>query len=482
MRYKRGQFRYQQSFLSLEDQISQKHVIRFIDKICEEFYTEEESKDFGFNKGLQETGRKAYHPSDLMKILVYGYFNGLSSSRKLERECGRNIELKWLTGDIIPDHKTISDFRKDNLEMVNSLFVYIIGRFKEEGLVRGKSIAVDGSKIKAYASQEINIETIKQKLEGIEGQVKKYLEEIATIDQTEEDIEALSKRKAELEKEIEELGSKKKSYEETKAYLEAMGETRICTTDPESKMMRGRYGKYWGYNVQTSVETDYHLITKIKVTDNQNDKGLLKPMVEASEQSTGQKPEETLADGGYYKISELEELEEKGTLCYVAINRTASQAKDQAHGLEFSYNEQQDRYYCGEGKKLDYWRKKTVDGRQTRVYKGVECQGCAQKAICTSTEHRMIHRNENQQWIDAFHAKMNSAQGKDKLIKRKSTAEHPFGTMKYAMGQIPLLLRGKKKVQTEMNLYAIGYNLKRYFNIQAARNQQRLNTKIRQAA
>lgn len=480
MRYRRGTSRYQQSFLSIDDQISRKNVIRVIDKICEDYI--DQFAKIGFEKGDKETGRKAYHPADLLKILVYGYFNGISSSRKLERESGRNMELKWLTSDLVPDHKTISDFRKDNPEMINGLFKYLIDMFKQQGLVTGKCVAVDGSKIKAYAIQEINIDSIKQKLEGIEEQVKKYLKEMEDIDQSEDEVEELSKKKMELEKEIERLESKKNAYEESKKYLEEVEEKRICTTDPEAKMMRGRYGKYWGYNVQTAVDTDHHLLTSIQVTDNQNDKGLLSPMIEASEETTGQQPEEALADGGYYKINEVEGLEEKGTTCYVAINRTCSQAKDQANGIEFTYNKDEDRYYCSEGKKLDYSRKKTIDGKEARVYRGVECSGCSKKDICTRGEQRTVQRNENQEWIDAYHIKMGSDEGKNKMSNRKSVVEHPFGTMKYDMGQIPILLRGKKKVQTEMNLYAIGYNLKRYFNIRTESDQQWASKKIKQAA
>ncbi|MGH9858079.1 MAG: transposase, partial [Acidobacteriota bacterium] len=315
MRYYRGNSRYQQSFLSIDDQISKGNVVRIIDQICEEFCT-----TITIDKGISDTGRKAYHPADLLKILVYGYFNGVSSSRKLEREAQRNIELKWLTSDVAPDHKTISDFRKDNPELINSLFKHLIIRFKEEGLVTGKSIAVDGTKIKAYASTELNIDTIRQKLDGIEKQVEKYLKDMDVLDKAEDEVEDLEKKKAELEEELEILAAKKKKYRHLEEYLQGIGENRISTTDADSKVMRGRYGSYWGYNVQSAVDTEGHFITAVNVTNNQNDKGLLAPMVEASEETTSQKPEESIADAGYFKINELEELEEDGTECHVAIN------------------------------------------------------------------------------------------------------------------------------------------------------------------
>jgi hypothetical protein len=232
-------------------------------------------------------------------------------------------------------------------------------------------------------------------------------------------------------------------------------------------MMKGRYGKYYGYNVQVTVDTENHFLTSVQTTDSQNDKGLLAPMMEASAQNTGQQPEEALADAGYYKINQLEQLEQQGTQCYVAVNKTFKQIEDEKHELAFTYSETEGCYYCGEGKTLEYSRKKKKeDGTPVKVYKGTECSTCSKKEICTTAAARTVQRSENQEWIDAYHTKMKSCEGKQKLTKRRSVVEHPFGTMRYAMGQIPILLRGRKKVQIEMNLYGIGYNLKRYLNIQ----------------
>jgi transposase len=470
MRYHRGTTsRYQQSFLSVDDQISKNHYVREIDELCEEFINPRVDTS---EKGQKETGRKAYHPSDMAKILVYGYFNGINSSRKLERECGRNIEMKWLTGGLVPDHKTISDFRRSNPDLIKGVFNYLIDRFRSQGLIKGKQVGVDGSKIKGNASKELNIDTIKSRLEGIEGQIEKYFKDMEAIDKAEDEIEELSKKKAEMEKEVAELALKKKFYQKDLAFLEERREKRISLTDEDAKVMQGRYGSYWGYNVQAAVDTEHHFITAIEVTNNQNDKGLLAPMVEASEQATGQKVEEVLADGGYYKINQLYQLEQQGTKCYVAVNKTGSQAKDQKHGIKFTYVNEEDYYYCGEGERLNFFRNKEVDGRPGKVYKGTACMACPKKNVCTTGEARTVHRNENQGWIDGFHAKMQSEEGKAKLVKRKCVAEHPFGTMKYCMGQIPILLRGKKKVQIEMHLHGIGYNLKRYFNIKAQREEQ----------
>ena len=478
MRYHRGNSRFQQTFLSIDDQISRDNVVRIIDDICETFCT-----SITIEKGIKDTGRKAYHPADLLKILVYGYFNGVTSSRKLERETQRNIELKWLTSDVSPDHKTISDFRKDNPELVDKLFKYLIIKFKEQGLVKGKSIVVDGTKVKANASKDLNIETIRKKLDNIEQQVDKYLKDIEAIDRAEDDVEDLEKKKAELERELEMLAAKKKAYTQQAEALHAIGKKKMCITDADSNVMRGRSGSFWGYNVQSAVDTENHFITVINTTNNHNDKGLLSSMVEASEEATGQKPEEAIADAGYYKTDELEELQENGTECYVAISRTPSQVKDEEQGLNFTYHKEHDRYYCNEGKPLVPVGTKTrKNGKLAKAYRGTECNVCHTRSKCTNAKQRTFHRNENQEWLDSYHEKMHSAEGKQKLSTRRSVAEHPFGTMKYSMGQIPLLLRGGAKVQIEMNLYAIGYNLKRYFNLKAAPAPKTPKTPARLAA
>jgi transposase len=460
MRYLRGTLRYQQSFLSIDDQISKGHLVRRIDDLCEDFCS-----GITFDKGDKETGRKAYHPADLLKILVYGYFNGISSSRKLEREAGRNIELGWLTGGLVPDHKTISDFRGESLDLISSFFKYLVLKFKAQGLITGTRIAVDGTKIKAYASKEVSLEGIKDKLDNLEHQANNYLQQMEVVDKLEDDVEELEAKKAELQKELEVLADKKKEYQALENSLRESGETKRSISDPESKIMRGRYGTYWGYNAQCAIDTHQHFITAVQVGNHQNDKGLLKPLVEASELITEEKVQESLADGGYYKINQIAELEKNATECFIKVNRTPTQVKDQENGIKFTYDAQLDQYHCQEGKPLIYARKKIVDGRNVKVYRGTECNVCPIRDKCTTAKQRIVHRNENQEWIDSYHQKMNSKVAKERLRERRMVAEHPFGTMKYYMGHVPLLLRGQLKVQTEISLYAIGYNLKRYYSI-----------------
>lgn len=215
MRFIIGNSRFQQSFLSLDDRISSSNTVRLIDNICNEFISghldasDKDSKD-GDEKGNKDSGRKAYHPGDLLKLFVYGYFNGISSSRKLETECLRNMEVHWLMSGLAPDHKTISDFRKDNPELIRGLFVFLIKWFAGKGIAVGKKIAVDGTKIKAYASKEIKLNGLKKKLNNIEQQVEKYMTDLSRIDDLEDFCEDAEEKKEQLTKEIEVLESKKK--------------------------------------------------------------------------------------------------------------------------------------------------------------------------------------------------------------------------------------------------------------------------------
>jgi transposase len=469
MRFNIGTERYQYTLLSLDDQIAGDNVVRFIDKVCGDFISSKVLVDI-FAKGAGETGRKAYRPCDMLRLYVYAYFNGVSSSRKIERECRRNIELRWLLSGLAPDHKTISDFRKDNADLIREFFLFLNKAFVDQGLVKGKSIAVDGTKVKAYASRGAGLDELRKKLENVEDQIETYLKKLSDIDRAEEDVEQLEDKKADLEKQIGELESKKKGFEASLEELKKEGLDKKCLTDPEAKKMKGRYGTYWGFNLQIAVDTQSHMVTEYRLTSNQNDKGLLEQMATGSETVTGEKPVEVYADGGYYKGTELDRMEQNGTECFVAVNHTSAQLGDRKNGIALEYNRQEDLYTCSQGRRLLYHRKKTENGETKRIYKSEGCGGCPLVAVCTKSGTRTTTRNENQEWIDAYHRKMDSREGRERMKKRKSVAEHPFGTMKYYMGQTPVLLRGKRKVSTEMALYVIGYNIRRYM---AAKREER---------
>jgi transposase len=452
----------------LDDLVEEQHYVRLIDSFVDYFM--QENQELFSLKGIQLVGRKAYNPASLLKLYIYCYLNSVSSSRKIEKECQRNIEVIWLLGHLIPDHKTISDFRRENTEGINQVFLKLLGLLRDSGYVKGKIISIDGTKIRANAGMSINLETISKRLEDAEEQLAKYLQQIELADSIDEEIEIERQEKEQLAEEISILRQKVTELKREKENLEKLGVKRMSPTDTECRMMKSRQGKHYCYNVQAVVDSENKMIANIAVLSEENDKGQLLPIVEKVEKEIGITPKEVLADAGYYIINQIEYLEkEKNINCYVAINYNQEQSKNQNLGIEFYYQPEQNIYKCSHNgilKPKHGLKKDCRRGTLAQRYIGVNCKECSIKKDCTDSTARTVYRYTNQQWRDSYEAKMNSGQGKSKLTLRKTLSEHPFGTIKYWMGHIPLKTRGKTKVRTEVNIYAIAYNLKRLLNIE----------------
>jgi len=458
MHYLSGEDRNQVNiFNSLDDQIDRHNYVRLIDLLSEHFVLTH-SELFNI-KGQFELGRKSYSPSMLLKIFFYGYFNGITSSRKLERECGRNIEMMWLTQKLCPDHKTISDFRRAHSDSIKESVLTFSKLLKEGKYIKGSTVSIDGTKVKANASMSIDIKDIELKLEDVEKQISDYLSRI----EREEDRDELEQKVAELKKEVDDLL-------QTKEQLRNGSTDRMSTTDPDARLMKARYGKFFAYNVQMVVDSHKHMIITSEVTNRVNDQGLLEPMGKKVIVALGQKPKEILADKGYFTREQVFSLEKQQIDCYVPQQSTRQQNADKNANIWFEYHSEEDFYTCSKGKKLPFKQTKTDTKRNTtaRVYKSNDCDGCEVKPVCTSSETgRSVQQYSDQLWRDEYVAKIESDRGKAKSKQRKMLSEHPFGTIKYLMGQIPLLLRGKAKVATEINLYVLGYNFKRLLNIES---------------
>ncbi len=226
------------------------------------------------------------------------------------------------------------------------------------------------------------------------------------------------------------------------------------------------------------MDEKHKLILSNQVYNHENDKGLLKPMVEHTEKALGQSPKEVLADAGYHQMDQLEELEKRGIECYVAINENQEQVKEHEHGIVFKFNEAENIYQCSQGQSLapQFGMKRDKRrGTEAQAYRGTNCQPCPIKKLCTKSDTaRSVYRFTNQQWRDRYRTKLKSEMGASKLKLRKCLSEHPFGTMKRWMGHVPLLLRGKVKVQTEINIYAIAYNFKRMLNVASFEDLEKL--------
>jgi transposase len=454
---------------SLDDLVEPNHPVRIIDKIVDSIVGSNPSR---FSREReQEAGRPRYHDSTKLKLYLYGYFNGISSSRKLEAETHRNIELIWLLGGLRPDHWTISNYRKEKGEDIK----YVTKKFREflraNGYIKMKIVGLDGSKIKANANRDmLTMERIEGKMEGLGKSLEEYLSKLQENDIRDEIIDEMQgyeegeEKKKYLEKIIE-LQKQIEKLQSQKEILEKEDRTRISPSDLDARLMKSREGKIPGYNVQIVVDEENKMIVDSEVLCNGNDKELLPVMVASIKEELVELPKEIIADRGYNNPDLIERIEasEEDVQIYTSQEKTLRDKEE----IKFNYDPEKDEYICSAGKRLVLHQKnKRLNKSRGNIYLGIECEGCQLRSQCTSSKKgRTVRRYFNQQWRDQYKKKMLSRMGKSKTSIRKTIVEHPFGTIKCLMGKIPLLLRGLTKVSTEINLYLTAYNLKRLINI-----------------
>ena len=458
----------------LDEVIEEEHYVRLIEEMAGRFH--QANPGLFSDKGFGVTGRKAYHPAMLLGVWFYGYLNGVSSSRKLEQECRRNIELHWLCGRLVPDHKTFSDFRKTHGPAIQSFTKQFNALLKEAGYIQGRTVAVDGSKLRAYASESYTVATLADKLKDTDEKLTYYFERVDSYDQQEDQAELLKERRAGLLAEIEALEARRDELMSCQQAAERNPAKRISPTDAEARIMKGRQGKHYSYNLQSVVDSSSGMIATYQLTNHENDKGLLAPIIEQFSNEHQAPPEQALADAGYHDTEQIKGLEEQGINCYVAINDN-QQALAQQQGLSFTYQAEQDQYRCSQGKTLvkkHGFKRDKRRGTLMQRYVGTACQGCSIKALCTKAAARSVYRHHDQPYRDAYRQKMESRAGKQRLRQRMALVEHPFGTLKDRMGHTPLLLRGLKKVTTEVSFYVMGYNFTRLTNLSSFQSIRKL--------
>lgn len=453
---------------SLDLSIAPDNPIRIIDVLVDKIYNSQRDK---FTKAKEDNiGRPRYHDITFLKLYIYGYLHGISSSRKLESETKRNIEVKWLLGDLQPDHWVISNYRKENGYSIKQLTKSFRKFLRSTGYIEGKTVAIDGTKIKAYASKDmLTVKKIEKRLENLNKNIEEYLLKLQSNDTLESLEEELVTEyigadinKILLDKYIASQ-AKIEKLEEAKRFLEENNRSSMSLSDKEARLMKSRDGFIPAYNIQSGVDSKHNMIADTEVTDEENDLNQLEPMVNSIEEEIGMKPEEVLADKGYYKPTKIEELElDEEIKCYVAIPDEKKEVS------EFKYNKEKDEYICSEGKPLVLKQKnKERKNGYSDMYQGLECDGCKLRAECTKSKSgRILYRPSNIEWVERYKKRMGEISSKAKINKRKTIVEHPFGTLKYWMGKIPLLLRGKEKVSTEINIYSTAYNIKRLLNIE----------------
>lgn len=466
MRYIEGQSRDQVLVFPevIDDYVSKDNPVRFIDV----FINMLDMIKLGFTHSLtSKTGRKPYNPKDMLKLYIYGYMNHIRSSRKLEMETHRNIEIIWLLKKLQPDFKTISDFRKDNSRALKKVFRQFVMLCKGWELYGNELVAIDGSKFKAnnHNSRCYTMKKIKKILKEINEKIEFYLRELDESDESEESNNAdIKLESAKLQEKIDQLKERQEKYKQYERKLQESGEKQISLTDPDSRMMRVKGGgKDVCYNVQTAIDSKHKLISDFDVTNEGNDLNQLSNMSNKAKEALGVEELEVVADKGYFKKEEIKKCVDDNIICYVPQPRKSHNRKK---GLftdkDFVYDNEQDRYICPAGEILypTTYRKE----RDENIYTTRKCLTCSLRNKCTKDKHgRHIYRWINEQIIEEMAVRVQ--ENPDKIRARACLVEHPFGTIKQPMNQGYFLTRGFEGVRAELSLTMLVYNIKRVLNI-----------------
>ncbi len=448
----------------LEDWIEEDNPVRVIDVFVDEL----DLFDLGFERvAPKRTGRPPYHPSGLLKLYIYGYLNRVQSSRRLEREAGRNVEVMWLTGRLAPDHKTIADFRKDNGKAIRKVCAEFVALCRQIGLLAEACVAIDGSKFKAVNNRGRNVTRAKMKrrLEEIEKKVERYLQQLDTADRQEPSA-ARTTKKTRLNDKIAMLREATKRLRALEAEMLAAPDQQLSLTDADARSMatKAHGSGVVGYNVQAAVDTTHHLIVAHEVTNQGHDRAQLAAMSKKAKAALGTDELEVLADAGYFSGEEILACDEADITATLPKPLTSG---NRVKGLyvkeDFRYVADDDVYVCPAGERLVHHFTNVENGRTLRRYWTNACQACAIKDRCTEGKERRITRWEHEHVVEAVEQRLDAHP--EKMYIRLNTVEHPFGTIKLWMGHTHFQMRTLKKVGTEMALHVLAYNLKRVMNI-----------------
>jgi len=456
----------------LEDWVSPDNPVRFISALVLKFYNEKPHL-FQNDKGHKKTGRRAYNPAAMLMLFLYGYLNRINSSRRLEAETYRNMEVIWLLGNDRPDHKTISDFRKDNGKLISSMAKEFRLFLKNEGFISGSIQAFDGTKVKALAKKDsINLNDVKKRIFEMEKDLESYVKLLDSNDckENQEDLATAPELEViRLNAQIAHLTNQLNEQTQLLALMEEKGIKDYYSNDADARKMKSLDGYMPGYNVQMGVDSKNMMITSDFVSLDGGDQKLLRQNIEASKEQIGIYPDTALADKGYATTSEMMDVEANGfTECIVAMPETTEMRKE-ALGVTFEYNQELDCFQCAKGEKLVRKFEKTKNEECITIYQVTKnpCKNCSLFGVCTKdkTHGRRVEVRSNFKEMMEFRRRSKTEEYIQKFQRRKAIIEHVFGTIKTWMGKIPLLLTTKKKVQIEVDLYATCYNLRRLFNI-----------------
>lgn len=466
MGYRVGEGRTQAALfpVMLDELVEADAVVRVIDAWVESL----DLGKLGFERAQPApTGRPPYHPGDLLKLYLYGYLSGVRSSRRLERECQRNVELMWMLGRLAPDHKTIADFRRTQSAALVATAAAFVQFARAHRLVVGDTVAIDGSKLRAVASRKAvtGVSTLIEQDRVLTERIERYLRELDRVDETE--AEARPQRTA-VQESLAVLRRQQGQVQEQLQGLRQTNRTTEVTTEPEARLMKS-LNSAPGYNLQAAVDAASHLIVHHDLVNEVSDLQQLAPMATATASALQRTELEVLADAGYSNGEHLAQLQAAGMEVVLPPARAVN---NQGGGTlyeraAFSYDEAADAYRCPAGELL---RRR---GRSLRdklfLYapdKGV-CGGCANKSSCTNADRRWVTRSFFEAALEA--TKRRFHQRPDAMLRRRQTVEHPFGTIKeHILGNARLLMRGMRGAKAELSLAVLAYNIKRTINLKGA--------------
>ena len=447
----------------LDDYVSEENPVRVIDVFVDEL----DLRALGFAGIVPEaTGRPAYHPGLLLKIYIYGYINQIGSSRRLEREARRNVEMMWLTGRLAPDFKTIADFRKDNGPAIRASCRQFIALCRRLDLFAHAVAAIDGSKFKAVNTRDRNFTKakLKKRMEQVEASIERYMAALETADRQEGEL--AQARSVRLKDKIAALGEQMRAFKALEPVVQAAPDQQVSLSDPDARSMAtsGRGSGVVGYNVQTAVDAEHHLIVAHEVSNVGNDRGQLSNMAGQAKAAMGVETLDALADRGYFKGEEILACELIGVTPYVPKPLTSGAKAEGRFGKQdFVYSAEDDTWRCPAGERLTRHSTSVEDGMTLHIYWTTKCGDCPLKPQCTTSKERRIKRWEHEAVIDAMQERLDRTPLAMRI--RRATVEHAFGTLKAWMGATHFRTRTLDKVRTEMSLHVLAYNLKRVIAI-----------------
>jgi len=442
--------------ISLEQSIDEDNEVRIIDLFADSLAL----LDYGFEMGYVENGRPAYHPSDLLKLYIYGYLNKVRSSRDLEKECKRNIEVMWLLRGLQPDHNTISNFRRDNPKAIKKVFRATVQIAKHFDLIGGKLIAGDSTKLRAQNSKKNNFnqKKIDRHVAYIDNKLDEHNKQLAEADED---------KKGQIKEEIEKQNQRKQKYNQLEKQLKESGEVQISTSDPESRQMITRNNiTEVAYNIQSTSDSRHNLPIDFKIT-NTNDSKAMGNMLRRAKSILQTSEFTGLYDKGYHTGSEFKIADELDIEVMVAIPSVAAQAPNPAYNVEnFTYIKEADHYICPQDHNLTtpgtWHQAKTY---RFKRYTTKACMGCAVKDQCSKAKYgKAIQRSEYQEYVNRNKERIE--QNQDYYRRRQAIVEHPYGTIKRQWGFSYILTKKRiNRASADVGLMFIAYNIRRIMNI-----------------